>query len=98
LATKSDPARPFVKPKTEFGNRILSEISWGDIVPSPMSKLWARAIALESEPYLDLLERILYRGIETATGSLVCEIVRASFPGDPEHTDALLKAIGGSDN
>ena len=59
----------------------------------PMS--WARAIALESEPYL---ERILYRGIETATGSLECETVRASFPGDPEHTDALLKAIGGSDN
>ena len=56
---------------------------------------WARAIALESEPYL---ERILYRGIETATGSLECETVRASFPGDPEHTDALLKAIGGSDN
>jgi len=69
LATKSDPARPFVKPKTEFGNRILSKISWGDIVPSPMSKLWAGAIALESEPYLDLLERILYRGIETATGA-----------------------------
>ena len=63
----------------------------------PMS--WARAIGLEPEQRLNLLESFLRRGIDAAKkGPKVCETVQASYPGDREHTDARLRAIAGGDN
>jgi len=59
---------------------------------------WARAIELEPEAHPDLLESFLRRGIDACTQSTLCETVRASFPGEQEHTNAVLRTIGGSDN
>ena len=55
---------------------------------------WARAIGLEPKEWLDLLEAAITGAMATTKG-VECETVKAHFPGEREHTEALLRKSAG---